>query len=272
MSLEIAARLVKQTFPVIPTMASITAQDLDAAPAELPDDLLDVVGFHMFAVEQDPNVDPVYQHYLARLQETFPGRDWVVISDSWWLEDLHAPAGLAVEILVERAGQYRRVAEDLGALALGAFIWQSFPGGTGLRDLPDVLIREYQRIGAELGDRCGVPAALPSLDGESALFFHDCRFYATVRWRNPANGEEGRAVARNLTRDSGVFWFFDDSNVEVTLKLLDGRALNDHWWVFWSHMTDLELRLEIVDTITGETILYTDSAVDTSAFREIPEG
>ncbi len=266
--LATAEGIVEETFPLIPTMASMSPQDLDAAPADLPPDLLDIVGLHMFAVENDPNVDPAYQYYLGLLQERFSGRDFVIIADSWWNESLHGDPGLNLQTLVARADQYRQVAEGLGAVALGAFIWQSFEGGTGLRDLPDELLREYIRIGSETAERCGVPDEVGPLAGETALYFHDCRFFATVRWRNPMNGEEGTATAVSLTRDTGVFWFFDRNNIEVTVKLLDGRGLNEHWWVFWSHMTSLEVQLEITDTETGETVAYTEPASDTSAFRD----
>ena len=265
--IAVADSVVRQTFPLIPTMASMSPQDLDAAPADLAPDLLDIVGFHMYALEADPNIDPAYQHYLGLLQEKLGDREYVIIADSWWNEVLHAGSSPDLQTLIARAGQYRQVAEDLGAVALGAFIWQSFDEGTGLRDLPEALVREYIRIGAETAGRCGVPDDVGPLAGETALFFHDCRFYATLHWRNPDDGSEGQATAVSLTRDTGVFWFFDRNNIEVTVKLLDGRGLNEYWWVFWSHMTSLEVRLEITDTETGETIVYTEPESDTSAFH-----
>lgn len=170
--------------------------------------------------------------------------------------------------MAARASQYRRVAENIGAVALGAFVWESFPGGTGLRELPEEVIREYIRIGSDITGRCGVPGALPALAGETALFFHDCRFRATVHWRHPATGEEGEGTAVSLTRDTGMFWFFEPSNIELTLKVLNGRSLNGHWWIFWSHMTNLEVWLEVKDTETGLAVTYTEPATDTAAFAD----
>ena len=59
---------------------------------------------------------------------------------------------------------------------------------------------------------------------------------------------------------------FDPSNIELTVKLLDGTAINGHWWVYWSHMTSLEVWLEVTDTETGKVVIYTAPARDTSAF------
>ncbi len=228
--------------------------------------VLDIVGFHAYAVPEDPNTDPTYQHYLTLLLEKFQDREYVIVADAWWAEQRHGEAGLAPEELAERASQYRRVAEEIDAVALGAFLWQTLPEGIGLRDLPEEVVREYIRIGAEVAGRCGVPAEVGTLAGETALFLHGCRFHATVHWRNPETGEEGDGIAVSLSRDTGVFWFFGPSNIELTVKLLDGETLNGHWWVFWSHMTDLEVWLELTDTESGSVVRYTEPGSDTMAF------
>ncbi|MEE8523409.1 MAG: hypothetical protein V3T72_05720, partial [Thermoanaerobaculia bacterium] len=267
--LETANSTVKATFPLIPTMASMNRHDIDAAPPFLPEDLLDVVGFHMYAVPEDPNIDAEYQLYLARFQAQFSGRDFVVVADAWWTPHRHGAAGLEPPSLADRARQYRQVAEDIGAIALGTFVWESFSDVTGLRDLPEEVLREYIRIGSEITRKCGVPDDLPPLAGETALFLQTCQFYATVHWRNPTTGEEGDGVAVPLTRNTGMFWFFDSSNIELTVKLLDGTSLNDHWWVFWSHMTSLDVWLEITDLETGVVATYSEPIADTLAFSDV---
>ncbi len=264
-----ADRAVKESFPLIPTVTSMCSFDLDIAPWDLPEDLFDIVGFQSYAVPEDPNTDPAYQYYLHLMLDKFAGRDHLIVADAWWSDLHHGEAGFDLQTLIERAGQYRRVAEDIGAVALGAFLWQSVPGATGLRELPEEVLREYIAIGSGISGRCGVPATVRPLAGGTALFLHACRFYVTARWRNPATGEEGAAVARPLTRDTGMFWFSDPSNIELTVKLLDGRTVNGHWWVFWSHMTSLEVWLEVTDTQTGTVVTYTDPAMDTAAFADL---
>ena len=44
---------------------------------------------------------------------------------------------------------------------------------------------------------------------------------------------------------SGLLYFFDRSNAEVLVKLLDGCAINGHRWVFSAPATDLEFSLTI---------------------------
>ena len=39
----------------------------------------------------------------------------------------------------------------------------------------------------------------------------------------------GHPVA--LSGDTGYFWFFGTANVELVVKVLDGRALNGRFWV-----------------------------------------
>ena len=43
----------------------------------------------------------------------------------------------------------------------------------------------------------------------------------------------GAGTALPLTADTGAFWFFDPANVEVLLKVLDGRPVNGQFWVFY---------------------------------------
>jgi hypothetical protein len=56
------------------------------------------------------------------------------------------------------------------------------------------------------------------------------------------------ATAVRLSDDSGYFWFFDSGNVEVTVKILDGTAVNGHFWLFAATMTDQPFVLRVIDT------------------------
>src|SRR5262249_10554785 len=58
----------------------------------------------------------------------------------------------------------------------------------------------------------------------------------------------GSASAVRLTDESGYFWFFDSGNVEVTVKILDGRLVNGHFWIFVASMTDRPFTLTVADT------------------------
>ncbi len=96
------------------------------------------------------------------------------------------------------------------------------------------------------------------------------RFRAEVTWK--ANGVSAPAQAVSLSGDTGYFWFVDPANVELVVKVLDGRALNGHFWVFYGGLTNLAYTLTITDTVTGAVKVYANpagkfaSAGDTAAF------
>jgi hypothetical protein len=54
-----------------------------------------------------------------------------------------------------------------------------------------------------------------------------------------------------MTNDSGLFWFFSESNLEMLVKVLDGCGVNDRYWVFAAATTDVEYDLTVKDAETG---------------------
>jgi len=95
------------------------------------------------------------------------------------------------------------------------------------------------------------------------------RFRVGVTWRTSTG--TGSGTARPLTGDTGYFWFFSPANVELVVKILDGTSLNDHFWVFYGALSNVEYTLTITDTQTGRTKTYVNrqgtmaSVADTSA-------
>jgi hypothetical protein len=70
------------------------------------------------------------------------------------------------------------------------------------------------------------------------------RFEVTTRWRDFAgNTGVGQGIA--LGDDSGWFWFFYPGNVELVVKVLDGRPVNGHFWVFYGALTNVEYELTV---------------------------
>ncbi len=66
------------------------------------------------------------------------------------------------------------------------------------------------------------------------------RFKAEVAWSVPSDGRTGHGMARPLTTDTGAFWFFSADNIELVLKVLDGRLLNGAFWVFYGALSDVQ--------------------------------
>jgi hypothetical protein len=112
----------------------------------------------------------------------------------------------------------------------------------------------------------------------------DNGFHVFVEWSNPHDGSHGAGYALRSARDSGAFWFFSSTNLETTVKILDGRPVNGHWWVFIANMTDLEVKVTVAKIGVGfcledvpqscPTKTYTQSAgtsrnfIDVEAFPE----
>ena len=266
--LETVQRMVEKSFPLIPTVTSLNIFDLEQVPTDLPNDVLDIVGLHMYAVPGSlaENVD--FQRAVALLDQRFPHRDKMIVADTWWAEGRHGAIELTPEDVGERFSQYLDAARAMGATVVGAFLWESFAGGTGLRDFPDETLRVVQNQAAEISGKCGIPDGFDPLAGGGYLFFQDCRFVATVAWNDPATDESGVGTAVRVSDDTGMFWFFDERNIELTVKLLDGRGFNDHWWVFWSDMTTLDITITLTDRQTGAIRTYTEPASDVTAFAE----
>jgi hypothetical protein len=44
--------------------------------------------------------------------------------------------------------------------------------------------------------------------------------------------------------------------VEVVVKVLDGRAINGHFWVFYGSLSNVEFTLQVTDVVTGESRIY----------------
>lgn len=89
----------------------------------------------------------------------------------------------------------------------------------------------------------------------TALCLNGGRFQVKVHWSTP-QGTQGTGTAVPLTSDTGYFWFFDATNTEVVLKVLDACALNQSFWVFAAGLTDLDVLITVTDTRTGSTVLY----------------
>jgi hypothetical protein len=123
---------------------------------------------------------------------------------------------------------------------------------------------------------------------QGTLCLNQERFQVRVVWRDFA-GRTGIGQAVPLTDDTGTFWFFDQANVELAVKVLDGTAINGQYWVFYGALSNVEYTLVVTDTVTGSSVTYSNphgtfaSVGDTSAlpgdkgaepverFVEVPE-
>ncbi len=100
---------------------------------------------------------------------------------------------------------------------------------------------------------CGEIGVYVESGFRDAELLHDGRFRVTVEWKVGSGNRLGYVVpsAHEPPADAALFWFFAPENWELMVKVLDGCALNGHWWVLGAAATDVEFRLQIVDTMTG---------------------
>lgn len=89
----------------------------------------------------------------------------------------------------------------------------------------------------------------PSL---SRLCLNQSRFKIEAMWRTAGAATATPAFAVPITSDTGYFWFFDSTNIEVVVKALDGCSTNGHFWIFAAGLTDVEVEIRAVDTQTGK--------------------
>src|SRR4029079_5690353 len=101
----------------------------------------------------------------------------------------------------------------------------------------------------------------------TTLCLLDNRFKVTASF----SSWQGQAVPFWQGTNSGFFWFFNSQNLELTIKVLDGRPVNGRFWVFFGSMTDVPYTITVTDKATrgGRTYNSTGSMcglADTSAF------
>lgn len=104
------------------------------------------------------------------------------------------------------------------------------------------------------------------------------RFAVEVEWRTAAEGGVGRLMSfgsqRAESQDSSFWWFFGPTNYELGVKVLDGCAVNGHFWVFASGLTNQGWTVTVRDGRSGLLKTYDNplgtlspAFADTRAFR-----
>lgn len=117
-----------------------------------------------------------------------------------------------------------------------------------------------------------VTALPPCAPGPATLCLNANRFQAQVQWQVPSQSTSGSGNAVSLTADTGYYWFFTPNNIELMLKVVDGRAVNGRFWVFYGALTDVQYTVTVTDTQTGVQKTYFSpqgtpaSRADTNAF------
>ena len=121
------------------------------------------------------------------------------------------------------------------------------------------------------------PPGIPCTEDPTRFCLNDDRFEVSLTWRD---FEGNTGVARQSpasSESSGVLWFFSADNWELLVKVLDGCALNQHYWLFAAATTNVEYTLRVRDSESGEIVEYfnplgsaSPSITDTEALAVCP--
>ncbi len=116
--------------------------------------------------------------------------------------------------------------------------------------------------GADLGDSTATITILdddtPCVPDASTLCLLDGRFEVTATYA-AASGASGQATKIEETDDTGLFWFFNQQNIEIVVKVLDACVDPfNRYWVFAGGLTDVAVELTVRDSASGLVSEYSN--------------
>jgi hypothetical protein len=170
----------------------------------------------------------------------------------------------------------------------------SNPQGTPFRPIQDTTTFATCAAGASAGARpyvgsAGAPllpptvaesfdagATEPCVANATTLCLSNSRYQVQAQWFM-ADGANGAGQVIPLTGDTGAFWFFTPSNVEVVIKVLNGCGVNSRYWTFAGGLTNVNVILTVRDTQTHTIQTYNnpqgtpfEPIQDTNTFATCP--
>jgi hypothetical protein len=185
--------------------------------------------------------------------------------------ELTAPGGVQIDLQTSIADAFLFLLEGRGLF--GPVIASNDDGGEGLNSRITIPLDpgEYTIEATTLSDQAEGPFTLRlaragscNSDLTTLCIEHPSagsRFQARVHFETTqGGGAAGDAEVIPLAdlgvAQGGIFWFFRRDNPEMLLKVLDGCAVNGHFWVFYSAATNVGFVATVVDTLAGETQTY----------------
>ncbi|HKD17605.1 MAG TPA: hypothetical protein VKG23_07020 [Thermoanaerobaculia bacterium] len=141
---------------------------------------------------------------------------------------------------------------------------------------PDGNIWFTEEYGNKIG-RVNLKGASLCTPDAHTLCLNGGRFAVTATFQQASGGPFAQATAVTLTDDTGYFWFFDPTNIEIVTKLLNGCAVNGNYWFFGAGLTNVAVSTIVQDLQSATMKTYTNNfgtsfppVQDTSAFRTCP--
>jgi len=196
---------------------------------------------------------------------------WITVTDTEAGDNVtyHNPQGEICGFPDTRA--FPRIDPNPAPVVAGADHHPRLLGGSSAPSPADPVLRSLPAAGST-GGSCE-----PS---DTALCLINNRFRVEVTWDNTARipGSQGNGHVRPVETvegdDTGFFWFFDEDNIELVVKVLDARVINNNFWVFYGGLSDVEYHITVTDTATGNMLPFDNTlgdfcgAADTTTLSE----
>ncbi len=112
----------------------------------------------------------------------------------------------------------------------------------------------------------GASTPCPPVTGRLCLL--DGQFYVGVQWTD-FEGGSGSGQPVPATANGGYFTFFSPDNVELAVKLLDGRGVNGHYWVFYASLTSVPFTLRIQDAAGNVVAQYVNPSGNMASVADV---
>lgn len=175
----------------------------------------------------------------------------------------------SLDVTDSRTGEARRYFNPAGRFASTGDIL-AFPSGIAAAELSSL---------ASSGDQDAVPqraSATQANFGSSGscgatpdrFCILEGRFAVEATWRD-FHGNTGTARAGTLTDDTGYFWFFNEANVEIVVKAIDGAAYNGQFWIYFGALSNVEYTIRVTDTVTDAVREYRNPLGRFASFGDI---
>jgi hypothetical protein len=167
---------------------------------------------------------------------------------------LALPAARTIYVGVQFDGaQHYFVAVDSSPTTPYRSSFASTDGGSTWQEEPTVDPGPFSAFGIRVDPVLSQTNCVPT---STAMCLLGDRFKVEATFQVTPSGPTGQAQAVRLTDDSGYLWFFAASNVEAIVKVLNGCALGNHYWVFAGGLTNVHTTIKVTDTQTGAFKTY----------------
>lgn len=185
--------------------------------------------------------------------------------------DANGAARVGLKLLADRAGCRGGQAEIV--------LSSPFTSGTGQVRLPEGSVANVTLTLDPSGQACQpraprVTACVPNLDPTQLCLLQN-RFLITATAAQGSQLVPGQA--RRDSSEVGYFTFSPSTNLELVVKVLDGRGVNNFFWVVVTPIANVAYTVSVGDTQTGRIKTYTNpigaqssTLIDTSAFSASP--